>query len=142
MTILTPSVVISSLTAWPASRSGGEASLSPIFSASSGERRRFLRAGVEFTDAAVEILQKLTDRLALHGHHFGNQQAGEHAIFIGNMTAQAQAGALFATDDDLVVTDEFTDIFETDRCLTHFIAMMSGHGVDKVRGGNGACGIS
>src|SRR5210317_549134 len=97
---------------------------------------------MELTNAAVEVLQKLTDRLALNSHHFGDEQAGEHTIFIGDVTTQTQAGTLFTADDDLVITDEFTDIFEADRCFAHFITVMSGNGIDEMRCGNRARSVT
>jgi len=55
--------------------------------------------------------------LAPRGHHLGHQQAGQHAVLLGNVAANGQPCRLLAADGDLVLDDQLADVFEAYRRL-------------------------
>src|SRR5207237_3917591 len=50
------------------------------------------------------------------------------------MMADGNPGALFATDRNLILLDEFADVFEADRRLVQFDFMVPGQSVNQIRG--------
>jgi hypothetical protein len=67
-------------------------------------------------------------------HHFAAQQAGEDAVFLGNVITDGKSGALFAASGNLVLLDQFADILESDRSLMQFNFVVLGQRVDQIRG--------
>ena len=49
--------------------------------------------------------------------------------------ADGKAGALFAANDNLVLLDELTNEFESDRGLVQFDFVIFGQGIDEIGGG-------
>ena len=71
--------------------------------------------------------------LAARREHFGDEQAGEDAVFFGNVAANREAGAFFAAHGDFVFADELADILEADGSLIRCLAVRFCGGVDHLR---------
>src|SRR5438477_5150939 len=87
-----------------------------------------------------ELLGLFADRSAARGNHFRQQQAGENAVFFGDVTANGEAGALFAAESDFIFANELTDIFKTDGSLMDSLAVELCGGVNEFGGGDAASG--
>ena len=74
--------------------------------------------------------------LAAGGDHFGDEQAGDDAVFLRDVAADGEAGGLFAADGDLVGDDELADVLEADGGFVERDLVVVGEGVDEVGGGD------
>jgi len=63
--------------------------------------------------------------------HLAAEQPGEHPIFLRNVFPDGEAGALFTTDQYLVLLDEFANIFEANRGLAELDLAFFGKRVDE-----------
>ena len=91
--------------------------------------------------AAKERAQLFIEGRLPRGDHFRHQQAGENAVFLRNMAANGEAGALFASERDGVFQNQLADVLEADRRLVNFAAVFGGDGVEQMRSGHAARGI-
>ena len=79
----------------------------------------------------------LAQRFAAASHHLAAQQAGENAVLLRHMAPDGKSCALFPTDNDLVLLDQLTNVFEPHGSLMQFHFVVLGQGVDQICGGNG-----
>ena len=91
--------------------------------------------------AAKERAQLFVEGRLARGHHFRDEQAGENAVFLRNMAANGEAGALLASERDGVFQNQLADVLESDRRLMNFAAVFGGNGVEQMRRGHAARGI-
>src|ERR1700676_213996 len=83
----------------------------------------------------------LADGSAARRDHFRDQDAGEDAVFFGDVAANGEAGAFFTAESDFVFADELADIFEADGSLVRRLAVRTSGGVEELRCGDAAgCG--
>jgi hypothetical protein len=63
---------------------------------------------------------------------------GQHSIFLGDVMANQQACALFPSNRNLVLYDEFANVLKSNWSLVQLNAMFLGQRVDQIRGGDPA----
>src|SRR5882762_739504 len=100
----------------------------------------FASWGEGAADFFEELLNLFADRSAAGGDHFGDQQAGEDAVFFRDVAANGEAGAFFSAEGDFVLANELADVFEADGSLIGGLTVELCGGVDEFRSGNAACG--
>src|SRR5580700_1676429 len=86
-------------------------------------------------NAAEKRAQLLVQWRLASRDHFRNQQAGEDAVFFGDVPANGKPGALFASHRNGVLQNQVADVFESDGSLADFAAMFGGDGVEEMRSG-------
>ena len=88
------------------------------------------------TNLGKQLFELRAQALAACGHHFGHQQAGDDAVFLGHMAADGEASRLLAADCDLVLVDELANVLEADRSLVERHLVEVGESVNQVGGGH------
>ena len=91
---------------------------------------------IEGTNFGKYAFELLAQRGAATRHHLTTQQARQHAVLLGNVLANGQTGALLAANQNLVLLDQLTDVFETDRSFIKFDFVSLSQRVNKIGGSN------
>ena len=78
--------------------------------------------------------QLFAERDPTASDHLAAEQTGEHAVFFRNVFADGEASAFFAADQDLVLLDEFANIFEANRGFVELDFVFFGKRVDEIGG--------
>ena len=77
--------------------------------------------------------------LAAARHHLTAKQSGENSVFFRDVITNGKSGALFSANANLVLLDQFADVFEADRRFVQLDFFFVGDGIDEVGGGNRLC---
>ena len=75
----------------------------------------------------------LAKRLLLFGHYVGEQKRIKNSVALRQVTGIADAARLLATDYDLTIHHQISNVFESDRALVKFAPMFGGDAVQHAR---------
>src|SRR5579871_5956463 len=98
-----------------------------------------LALGKEGTNLVTDGLQLFAERVTALGYGFATQQSSKQAVFFGDVMANRKTRALFAADDDLVLHDQFPDVFESYGRFMQRNVVVLGQSVDQVRSSHRFC---
>ena len=89
-----------------------------------------------------QVFPEFSECLLGSGNHLRHQQASQDSVFFRYVSLNRQTCTFLTAHADLVLGQEFREIFEPDGGLPDAQSVLAGHAIDEMRGGDGSSHVS